>query len=90
MPTTWASNVSASIRIQEIGIHIPSNAIRSRAIAADIQEMAVNIEEISDYARRNAPAAVRPLPAARFTPVSGRNHAFLPFAARRALHTRQP
>ena len=90
MPTTWASNVSASIRIQEIGIHIPSNAIRSRAIAADIQEMAVNIEEISDYARRNAPAAVRPLPAADSQSFSAQTPSFLPFAARRALHTRRP
>jgi len=52
--------------------------------------MAVNIEEIAGYARRNAAAAMRWLAAAGFAPVSGRNPFIFPFAACRALNTLRP
>ena len=75
---------------REIGIFSQEIATDSQEIAADSQEMTVNIEEIAGYARRNAAAAVRRLPAARFAPVSGRNPFIFPFAASRALNTRRP
>ena len=51
---------------REIEIYSQEIASYIREIAADGQEMAVNIEEIADYTRRNAAAAMRPLPAAGF------------------------
>ena len=75
---------------REIGSYSQEIASYIREIAADSQEMAVNIEEIAGYARRNAAAAVRPLPAAQFAPVSAQNPSFLPFAARHALNTFRP
>ena len=75
---------------REIGIYRQEIASYIREIAADIQEIAVNIEEIAGYARRNAAAAVRPLPAARFAPVSAQNPFIFPFAACHAFSNFPP
>ena len=53
---------------REIGIYSQEIATDIREISADSQEMAVNIGEIAGYARRNAAAAVRWLPAAGLRP----------------------
>jgi hypothetical protein len=75
---------------REIGIYSREIASYIREIAADSQEMAVNIEEITGCARRNAAAAMRPLPAARFAPVSAQNPFILPFAACHAFSNFRP
>jgi hypothetical protein len=41
-------------RNRETGIYLQSTAIRSRGMAADIQEKAANIGEIRIYTRRTA------------------------------------
>ncbi len=88
---------ATATRSREIGIYSQEIATDSREIASEwwpcastSQEMAVNIEEIAGYTRRNAAAAVERLSAARFAPVSARNPLFLPFAARRALNPLGP
>ena len=88
---------ATATRSREIGIYSREIASYSLEIAADKQEMAVNIEEIAGYARRNAAAAVRPLPAAadgpcgsHFAPVSAQKPFIFPFAASRALNTFRP
>ena len=67
---------ATATRSREIGIYSQEIASYSREIASEwwpcastSQEMAVNIEEIAGYARRNAAAAVRPLPAAGIAPI---------------------
>ena len=64
-----ADSREIGIYVEETGINWSEIATYIREIAADIKGMAVNIEEIASYARRNAAAAVRPLPAARFRPI---------------------
>ena len=90
MKSLSGSRPATAADSREIGIYSQEIASYIREIAADGQEMAVNIEEIAGYARRSAAAAVRPLPAARFAPVSAQNPFIFPFAASRALNTFRP
>ena len=74
-------------RNRETEIHFQSIGTRNGAIAADIQEMAANIEV--NCADRRRTAALGPATAAssRFPSISGKITLFLLFAARPALNT---